>query len=169
MRHFDWQTSIDILLTETARIVNLCEPLTAEQFAAPVLIRRLTGMEDSSRHWSPAMVMEHLIITMRGMTQIAEALAQGQALKTTVSTAMVKPRGMPVEKTAMVSMFQGAADECAKRLRPYAEKASDAHKVIHPFFGAIPARGWVWVLGEHQKIHRKQIEAILAVQGQRTV
>lgn len=162
MRKFDWKKSLDKLETETTRIIEYAKPLSVEAFLAPVLIDRIAGIEDSSRHWSVAMTIEHLIITMRGMTQIAEMLAAGKDMNVSVSTANVKPKGgNAVDKEMMLKAFRNACDETVSRLQPWAAKASDKCRVAHPFFGSIPAQGWVWTLGEHQAVHRRQVAAIL--------
>ena len=161
MRKFKWRRSLDRMITETDRIIAIAEKLTPEQFTQPVLIPHIVGMEDSSRFWSVAMVMEHLIITMRGMTQIVEAIAAEKELNVTTSTAAVKPRGGAVEKSVMIKNFNAATYEAVARLMPFADSASEKYKVLHPFFGLIPAKGWVFVLGEHQSIHRRQVNEII--------
>ena len=42
-------------------MIALAEPLSAEQLQRRVLVKAPMGMEDSSRYWSAAMVLEHLI------------------------------------------------------------------------------------------------------------
>ncbi len=162
MRAFDWQKSLVKLRTETQRIVEFAKPLSQEAFATPVLIDRIRGIEDSSRNWSVAMTLEHLIITMRGMSQIAETLAAGKEMNVSVSTASVKPKGgQSMPKDAMLKTFEVASEEVIARLSPLGASASTRYRVKHPFFGAITARGWVWTLGEHQAVHRRQVAAII--------
>lgn len=162
MKGFSWQGSLDRFATETARIKSLAGPLADDDFFAQKLIDRLRGLEDSSRYWSVAMVLEHLVMTMRGMTQVAEMLASGKNSNASASTAAVKPRGgRALSKEQLLSSFAAAADEAVRRLSPLADTASSAEKFAHPFFGPIPAKGWVWTLGVHQALHRKQVEEIL--------
>lgn len=167
MKNYDGAGALATLRRETAKIVSLCAPLSEAQFATRVLIDPLPGLEDSSRYWSAAMVLEHLIICMRPMTQIATTLAAGQAMNVKISTADVKPKGLPgTSKEQWLQYFQAAADECAARLETIAaaphvaHPGKDAPRVHHPFFGMVPAKGWVWVMGAHQVTHRRQIQGI---------
>lgn len=162
MLAFDWRQALAGFEKEAARILTLAESLSSENFFKTALVHRLTGMEDSSRNWSVAMTLEHLIVTMRGMTQIAETLAAGKPLNVSVSTAAVKPKGgTTLAQRDILTSFKNAAAEAQARLLPFADTVSSQHKVSHPFFGAIPAKGWVWTLHQHQVLHRKQIEEII--------
>lgn len=168
MRKYDGLAAIETLRRETARIVELTAPLNEEEFFTPVLIDPLPGLEDSSRYWSAAMVMEHLIICMRPMTQIAETLARGVEMNVQISTAAVKPQGGRITpRDEWIALFTTAAEECAKRLETIAtvpdvvNPPKDAPRVHHPFFGQVPAKGWVWVMGAHQVTHRRQIRGIV--------
>lgn len=162
MRNFEWHATLDRWDTETSRILEFSRGLSDDAFFTPQLIDRLRGLEDSSRFWSVAMVMEHLIMTMKAMTQIAEGLALGRVMNVRVSTADVKPKGgRKIAKTEWERLFRASSDECIARLGNVPQPASDKERLAHPFFGKIPAKGWVFVLGIHQTLHRKQIEEIL--------
>jgi hypothetical protein len=169
MKHYDGAASVATLRRETAKIISLCQNLSEEDFATRVLIDPLPGLEDSSRYWSAAMVLEHLIICMRPMTQIATTLAAGQAMNARTSTADVKPKGLPgTTKHQWLQYFEANAEECATRLDAIAAAPgvvtppAGAPKVWHPFFGHVGARGWVWVMGAHQITHRRQMQGIVA-------
>ncbi len=169
IKNYDGAASIAAMERETAKIIDLATPLDEEAFFTPVLIDPLPGLEDSSRYWSLAMVMEHLIICMRPMTQIAETLAAGKDMNIRISTAAVKPKGgRSLSKAQWITLFADVTAECAARLRPVAttdavtHPAKDAPRLYHPFFGAIPARGWIWVLGAHPTTHRRQAQRIVA-------
>lgn len=168
MRAYDGRQVMDTFTRETAKIIELARGLDEEAFFTRVLIDRLPGLEDSSRYWSAAMVLEHLIICMRPMTQISETLAQGHAMNIRISTADVKPRGgRKLTRQQWLDNFTAAAAETAGRIEALAtlpqvaKPAGDAPRVWHPFFGGIPARGWLWVLGAHQITHRRQMQRII--------
>lgn len=162
MRHFQWLATLDAWDTETTRILELSSGISDDAFFTPVLIDRLRGLEDSSRFWSVAMVMEHLIMTMKAMTQIAETLAQARQMNVRVSTADVKPKGgRTIAKSEWERLFRTSSDECIARLKKISQPVSQTERLMHPFFGKIPASGWVYVLGIHQTLHRKQVEKIL--------
>lgn len=165
-KHHTWQESLARLKAESGRLVAMATPLTDEAFFKRALIDRMPGLEDSSRHWSVAMTIEHLIITLRGMTQVAETLAQGKPLNVTISTATVKPQGgTAVTKADWVRFFTLAVDEAYTRLSRLEGKVDGTHRVAHPFFGALNADGWVWVMAEHQALHCRQAGVILLQTG----
>ncbi len=60
-----WHSAVELFRDEGRKVFALVDLLSDEQLLTPVLIDRLRGMEDSSRNWSPAMTMEHLIITVK--------------------------------------------------------------------------------------------------------
>lgn len=169
IKTYNGSASIDAMRRETARIIDMTAPLDEDAFFTRVLVDPLPGLEDSSRYWSAAMVMEHLIICMRPMTQIAETLAAGKTMNIEVSTATVKPKGgRTLSKADWVKLFDNVTNECALRLAPIADRpdvvtpAKDAPRLNHPFFGPIHARGWIWVLGVHPTTHRRQVSGIIA-------
>lgn len=169
VKKYNGDASVDAMLRETARIIELAQPLSEEEFFIQVLIDPLPALEDSSRYWSVAMVMEHLIICMRPMTQIVETLASGKTMNANTSPANVKPKGgRALSKEQWIKLFDDVTNECAARLRPVAVRADvanppkDAPRLGHPFFGAIHARGWVWVMGVHPTTHRRQVQGIIA-------
>ncbi len=169
IKHYDGAASIDAMLRETARIIELATPLDDDAFFTPVLIEPLPALEDSSRYWSVAMVMEHLIICMRPMTQIAQTLAAGKTMNANTSPANVKPKGgRTLGKAEWIKLFDDVTNECAERLKGFATRADvanppkDAPRLGHPFFGDIHARGWIWVMGVHPTTHRRQVQRIIA-------
>jgi hypothetical protein len=162
MRKFNWNESLEQLRAETEKIIALVQPLTETQFKTPILIDRLVGLEDSSRYWSCALTIEHLMITMQGMTALAVRLARGESVPEPGGTAAVKPKGanLPL-KDEQLAAFRQIVEKSVTGLTPIGATASDTQTAKHPFFGKIPAKGWVFVLGAHQKLHRVQIERII--------
>ncbi|NDD92968.1 hypothetical protein EBZ37_12905, partial [bacterium] len=59
-RQTTWEQSNRFFERETEKILRLVQSLTLHQMQTPVLIARIQGIENSSRFWSPAMVLEHL-------------------------------------------------------------------------------------------------------------
>jgi hypothetical protein len=169
IRHYDGRACLESMKRETKRITELAAPLDDDAFYQRVLVDPLPALEDSSRYWSVAMVIEHLIICMKPMTQIAETLAKGQTMNVNTSPANVKPKGgRAVSKAEWLKLFADATAECAARLetiaaRPdVAQPDKSAPRVGHPFFGPMHARGWIWVMGAHPVTHRRQVQRIIA-------
>jgi hypothetical protein len=143
---------------EADRILPLVDGLTPEQGARRVLIKRLPGIEDSSRFWSAFMVLEHLRIVNDGMARIIETLSRGHRVPGEVSTAAVKPAaGIGLEA---VKRFQNGVGDFTDRTRAVLPSASRVRHA-HPWFGPLDAHGWHCLAAMHQGIHRRQLEAIL--------
>lgn len=159
---FSWQSSLDRLEWETSLIKDITVPIPEAAFHRLVLVRRLAGMEDSSRHWSIGMTLKHLTISMRSMSAIAESLAQGIVPDVVPSTANVKPpENLPPSEEVLHEFLTTAAD-VATALTPLGATANERKMLKHPFFGPLPAKGWLWALGTHQALHRRQIERIIS-------
>jgi hypothetical protein len=142
---------------EGEAILHLVADLPPERLTAPVLIKRLRGLEDSSRYWSVAMTLEHLIIVGTAIRESVPRLAAGQTLDLTVSTADVKPS--PGAGPQMASRFRKFCAGFADPLRDLCYPAEPT--LAHPWFGDLSPAAWVSLAAIHQRVHRKQIEAIL--------
>lgn len=157
-----WGENLDRLQRETHNIVNICDVLTEQEFQTRVLVPRLRGMEDSSRFWSAALTLSHLMISLESMSFAAFELSQGRKLEKRVGTADVKPKQENVTtKTSMLKNFKELTDETVSKLKPYENEHSLENKAWHPWFGEIEADGWVWTMAQHHALHRKQIQMIV--------
>lgn len=162
LRKSNWVGNLQRVGSETQKIVEICQKLDEKQFQTRILIPRLKGMEDSSRFWSVALTIDHLMITMRGMSMIAIELSQGKNLSVDTDVAKVKPKQEDVTtRDKMIEDFKKTSGEVIAKLKALENTHSNHHKVSHPWFGKINAEGWVWTLGQHQSIHRKQIQMIV--------
>lgn len=124
-----------------------------------VLVRPIRGLEDSSRFWSAAMVLEHLEIVGSGIGEIIVSLSNEVVPPVTPDTATVKPIGSRSAEEALLSY-----EMLQKNLMPSVESrmgSLDARaELAHPWFGRFTARKWYWLLGIHAGIHLDQIEQI---------
>lgn len=136
-------------------LVRAMDPALA---AKPVLIPRLWGIEDSSRHWSALMVLEHLIIVNKAIAAIIEHLTTGKAFPREVSIAAVKPSRS--QDPAVIDRFAGVVSDYVARVGACRSLRSDVRHG-HPWFGPLDAHGWHCLAAIHQTIHRRQIEAII--------
>ncbi|MCC7460708.1 MAG: DinB family protein [Proteobacteria bacterium] len=162
LKQTTWSENLDRLQRETRNIINICEQLTEQEFQTRVLVQRLRGMEDSSRYWSAALTIDHLMITLKGMSYAAVELSQGREVTMTVGTADVKPKQEDVtNKATMLLNLKNLTDETVSKLKPFAKEHSLECKAAHPWFGKITADGWVWTLAQHQALHRRQIQMIV--------
>jgi hypothetical protein len=143
---------------EQAEILRLARACTAEHRARRVLIRRLPGLEDSSRDWSVLMTLEHLRIVNAAVAETLRALAAGKVPPRVASTAAVKPS--PEVDDAVIDAFAagGAALlECAAAIPDLRTSA----RYAHPWFGPLDGAGWHAMAAFHLRLHRKQVAAIL--------
>ncbi len=136
-----------------AGLRGICEA-DAQQ---PILIKRLPGMEDSSRFWSLCMVVHHLEIVNRGVAEAISALGNGQIPARQVDTAAVKP--MPGIGMAVLETFE---ESCEALNRAIAGVANPRTKVryAHPWFGPLDALSWYAMAAFHMRLHRKQMDRI---------
>lgn len=125
----------------------------------PILIKRLPGLEDSSRHWSVFMVADHLRIVNQEIADVITALCAGRLPSRQASTAAVKPA--PDVTASVIADF----DQSCQHLAATAASQSDlntALKYAHPWFGPMNAAKWYFMAAFHMRLHRKQIHRILA-------
>ena len=158
-----WQKALAKFQAEGDRIVALAESLSSKQLQKRILVKAPMGMEDSSRYWSSAMVLEHIMeVGSRVATGIVE-LSHGQEVTVNSDVADVEPKG---EKGPQV------IEEYKIFLRDYAHTLTEdvddwksAQTYGHPWFGELTAQQWPCLGAVHQKIHRHQMERIVAGLG----
>lgn len=150
-----------VFCRERDAVLALAHSCTPEQAAARVLIPRLRGLEDSSRHWSVWMTLDHLRITNTAFAGAVRALRQGVVPERKASTAAVKPS--PAVNEGVVAAFEQSCAIFLKASRlKEGESLHTAARYAHPWFGAMDAAGWQAMTGFHMGLHRRQIESILA-------
>lgn len=137
---------------------GLVESCNATSAATRVLIKRIPGLEDSSRYWSVWMTLDHLRIVNTGIAKTIDTLAKEMPRSGSASTAAVKPNA-GVDSSVREAYEKScdavlAAVEAAPNLKTKA-------RFTHPWFGSLDASGWHAMAGSHMGIHRKQIGRIL--------
>ncbi len=154
-----WDESNSHFLKHGQKILESIEGLSREQMDKAILIPRLKGLEDSSRYWSIAETLEHLIIVGTGMANIIVELSHNRVPPVKVDVAKVKPKK---ELSADVArdQFRNFLDFTYKRLRTDVLNRESKAQLLHPWFGLKTAKEWNWIVASHQFIHRKQIELI---------
>ncbi len=124
-----------------------------------VLVPPQRGLEDSSRYWSAAMVLEHLEIVGRAIGEAVVNLSNGKMPVGKADTARVKPQGKQSSESILAS-FESFRSEFIPGLESRIVDFNSKTLAPHPWFGKLTARKWYWVLGMHAGIHLEQIEAI---------
>jgi hypothetical protein len=143
---------------ERERIRHLVQSCHLEQAARPVLIERVRGLEDSSRHWSVWMTLEHLRIVNSQIAGVITALCKGTIPPGKANTARVKP-GKDIT-AAVIPAYEASCDAVLDAVTKSPNLKTKA-RFDHPWFGSLDASGWHSLAGGHMAIHRTQIERII--------
>ena len=156
----DKDTLADLFLTESDKIISLVEQFEDEDLTKRVLIDRLRGIEDSSRDWSAMMTLEHLNIVNTGLMGIIRTLLHPKGGQLPA----VKIENVKPSEDAGVEMIDAFALNNQKVLKQLVQIKSMEPSATHPhpWFGEFKAKHWLCLLAVHMKLHRKQIEKILA-------
>jgi hypothetical protein len=134
------------------KLVRSCD---GESGGRRVLIKRLPGLEDSSRYWSVWMTLDHLRIMHGGMARTIKALTNGVKPPGMASTARVKPS--PQATADVVAEYEKSCDDLLATVAA-AGNLKTTVRYMHPWFGPLDAAGWHALVGTHMGIHRRQIE-----------
>ncbi len=152
------------LCSETHKVLVLIRQLPMEQMKRQVLIPRLMGLEDSSRNWSAAMVLQHLVIVDSGIGELLSALSENQAFDREVRIADVKPT--PDAGQEQLAYLESALEAYLRQVAAV-KNLHTARRHAHPWFGPLDGHGWHTLAALHTMIHRRQLEAITRVLKER--
>ena len=144
---------------EAGTMLRLARGLKPETANTRVLIPRVLGIEDSSRHWSVLMTLDHLVIVNSAIIEIIEHLAAERLYTHRVSTAAVKPDREQSLET--ITRFAKTTQNYVERLSRI-KNLESASRHAHPWFGPLDALGWLWLAAMHNTVHRRQIQRIIA-------
>ena len=143
---------------EAGRIRNLVEPLDDWVAARPVLVPRLLGLEDSSRFWSPFMVVEHLVIVDTNMFRIMTDLVAERLHPDPARIEDFKP--LPSAGRNSLAAFDRLVEQFNAQV-PHWPDLRTRCRHVHPWFGPLDAHRWLSLAGLHHGIHRRQLTHIL--------
>jgi hypothetical protein len=159
-RNRTWAGSAEQFQAEGAKVLEIFDSLPLEKRGERVLIRRFPGIEDSSRFWSAAMTIEHLVIVGHEVRQLIIDLRSGVAPDRAARIEDVKPLGI-ADPASVRSDFVKLLDEVAEAEAVESPMApGQGPRFNHPWFGPIDGYQWHCLLGLHQGIHRRQLESI---------
>lgn len=158
-RFYPTERTVAMFCGEAAAALESARGLSEEQGRTRVLIKRLAGIEDSSRHWSVYMTVAHLVIVGRAIRDGVPRLAAGEALAHEVRVEDVKP-----SPDAGPECLADLAQLCSE-LRAMLPRLADPRggsRLVHPWFGPLCAAEWLALAAVHNGIHRRQIQRIIA-------
>jgi len=157
-RTISWYGAWNVFESEGQKIIDMSYKLDSEQLFQRVLVPKLFGLEDNSRYYSVAMVLEHLLSVGRALETRVPILSRGIELKGDIKIEDVKPYNAIDDD--IVEQFE----EFISHFREQIEDCDDIHidnASPHPWFGAFNPKQWSILGMVHQVIHRRQIEAII--------
>jgi hypothetical protein len=134
------------------------EGLPEEAARRRVLIARQPGIEDSTRFWSPFMVLEHMAIVAEGVAGIVLALEKGRDPGVEVRIQDVKPG--PETGPEAVERLRRATARYGRLVGRLGDLRGPATHP-HPWFGPLNARQWLCLAAVHNALHRRQLRAII--------
>lgn len=162
----DWDADSQAFFNSSKKILSLVEGLDEAQLSQKVLVPPQRGLEDSSRYWSAAMVLEHLMIVGMGMRDIIIRLSQNKVPPGKADTARVKPLGK-TPPAAVFASYKNFVETVLDQIDAGVEDKTGKAVYLHPWFGKFTAHQWHWLLAAHNDIHLKQLHGILAGLGQK--
>ncbi len=155
----DWSLSEERFHKITKKILREIEGLSETDLSTKILVPPQRGLEDSSRYWSIAMVLEHLVIVGSGISYAITELSFNRIPDGKADTAAVKPLGLMSAKQSLEE-FEKFTDTSYKKLISSVKDKNSKLKFKHPWFGMINAKQWFWVITIHHGLHLKQIREI---------
>ncbi len=158
-RTTSWDKALGLFRREGERVAAAAESLTPEALQTRVLIRAPMGIEDSSRYWSAAMVLEHLIEVGSRIATGVDELTHGEAVSVKADIADVKPKGQNDER--IVSAYRVFLQDYQDKLVHQTENRNAQNTAPHPWFGDLTPQRWVCLGAIHQQIHRRQMDRII--------
>lgn len=154
LRTTSQQEAAKLFVSESTKILTIADRVDRTQASRRILIKRLPGMEDSSRYWSLYMTMDHLCIVNRFTIDVINSLLKGELPQIVASTAAVKPR--EDVNHSVVPLFRSICAEFEASFPPNRDLKSEI-KLAHPWFGELNAKQWHFFAGFHMNLHRKQM------------
>ena len=140
---------------EGRRIEDLCGLFTADQFSQRVLVPPLPGIEEISRSWSAAMLVEHLVIVGDSISTVLVFLSRGQVPPFGVDVAGVKPKGK--KGVGVMTDFRRLLTEYASLVRGDLPRMSAAPRYEHSWFGEMDIHQWHCLAAMHLRLHRRHL------------
>ena len=164
IRSLTWQSAVDLFERQGEKIVTIAESLSEDQLTKQVLIKRIRGIEDSSRFWSVGMVMEHLIMVGSDMLKLIQMLNDGEIPQVKVDVADYKPK--EIHDTSIIPKFKEMQKHYVDTLRNEEGNQKLELTHTHPWFGPVNSFEWNCLAAIHQVVHKNQ--AIKIVVGLRS-
>jgi hypothetical protein len=154
-RTTSFEDATAIFEKEGRRIEDLCGLFTPDQFTQRVLVPPLPGIEDSSRNWSAAMLIEHLVTVGDAVSKVLVFLSRGQVPPFAIDIAGVKPRGR--HGLGVMPEFRRLLADYPVLVRTDLPRPREGPRFAHPWFGELDIHQWHCLSAMHLRVHRRQL------------
>ncbi len=155
-----WERALDLNERQADRLLDLARGAGEELLARRVLVRPQIGLEDSSRFYSYAMVLEHLTIIGEQIAGVIVELSRGRTPPGELRPENLKPGGGMTAERSM-SDYRSMVERFRRRIVEDVRDRNSATRFVHPWFGPLTAHAWLSFTPFHQTIHIKQARRIL--------
>lgn len=159
-RRHSWSEAGRLFQDEGRRILAVWDTLSPDQLSRRVLVRRPPGIEDSSRYWSVAMTVEHLLIVAALARGTIDSLRRGEVPDFVIRVAEVKPSGESAPEDVRAAFVRLLDEVAAADATEAAMPRNQGPRHRHPWLGPINGFEWRFMMAMHQGLHRRQIEVI---------
>lgn len=157
-RH-DRVAALDDFTRSADEVLGLVDGLDEARGRERVLVPRLRGIEDSSRYWSPYMIVEHLCLVNAPVLGLVRLLSAGRTTDRRSGPENVKPS--PDSGPESMEKLRGIVADWREQLPP-ADKLKHSKLHPHSWFGRLNAHQWLCMVAWHHRLHLRQLEAVLA-------
>jgi hypothetical protein len=156
---YTWEKSFEVFEAESRHIIDLAARLDEKELFTRVLVPQTFGIEDNSRYYSAAMVLEHLTQVGQSIRDGIITLSHNTSIERDVTIEAYKPYG-EIDSHVIETYSRMTANYRTKILNRIGNpRASATHE--HPWFGPMTPHGWLVLSALHQRIHRRQLEKII--------
>ena len=159
-RRISWDGAPDMLDEQGRSLIEMAAGRSESELTEPVLVPPQIGLEDSSRFFSYAMVLEHLTIIGDAIGRIVVELSHSRTPPGVVRTADLKPRGGRSAADAQ-GAYRDMIEGFRKRTLTEVGDRNSRLRFPHPWFGSLTAFDWLCFAPFHQTIHIEQATRIL--------
>lgn len=143
--------------TEIHRIEELCGRFSPDDFVRRVTVDPMIGLEDDERHWSAAMVVEHVVLVGEAIGRTLVFLSREQNPPQPFAREALRPRG--ARGVEVLTELRKLALEYPRIVETELGPAREvSHN--HPIFGEIDLHRWHCLSVAHLRVHRRQLHEI---------
>lgn len=153
----NWDSNFRRFQRYAQEIESIARELPKPALNSRILVSPITGLEDSSRYWSAAMVLDHLMIAGGAFSKIIHDLSHNRVPPIEVRVEKVKP---PVQEhdPSVLERYSNFCSTFSQSLNLGAQTKSA--RLFHPWFGELNAHQWMYIHSVHFGAHLQQLRQI---------